>query len=146
MTKHSTLAPRQTPPCPSQRAQKRPGTEGQRETLLWVCYIKFLGWLPTNERILQTGFDVKRAGYESYWIHTISPINRHGKMKRTYKNDHEDTDDHHRHIAGTLHGLASHCHAAIYRHHHRERIALFPPEVSHRIQRRPHQMGQSHSY
>ena len=55
-------------------------------------------------------------------------MNRHGKMKWTYKNDHEDTDDHHRHIAGTLHGLAGHCHAAIYRHHHRGRIALFVPK------------------
>ena len=48
-----------------------------------------------------------------------------------------DTNDHRRHIAGALLSLADHCHTALHRHHHRERVTLFRPEVCHRIQRRP---------
>ena len=87
-----------------------------------------------------------RGREESCRVDTTSPINQHGKMNATYKNDHENTDDHRPHIAGTLRSLASHCHTAVHRHHHRQRITLFRPQVSHRIQRRPHQMGQSHSH
>jgi hypothetical protein len=67
-------------------------------------------------------------------------------MTSRHRNGYEDTDDHRRIISRTLHNLASHCHAAIPRHHHRERVTLLHPEVSHRIQRRPHPMGQPHSH
>ena len=102
-----------------------------------------------DERILQTGHDVKGEGQESCRVKPLlpfSPINQHAKMGLVFKNDDEDTDNHRRHIAGTLHGLAGHCHAAVHRHHHRERVTLFRPEISHCVQRRPHQMGQPHSH
>jgi hypothetical protein len=97
-----------------------------------------------DERILQTGHDVKGEGQESCRVKPLlpfSPINQHAKMKSANKNDYEDTDNHRRHIAGTLHSLASHCHATVHRHHYRERVTLFRPKVSHCVQRRPHQMG-----
>jgi hypothetical protein len=73
-------------------------------------------------------------------------MNRHGKMNAAYKNAHENTNDHRPHIAGILRSLASHCHTAVHCHHHRQRITLFRPQVSHRIERHPHQMGQPHSH
>ena len=97
-----------------------------------------------EERILQTGHDVKREGQESCRVKPLlpfSPINQHAKMGLVYKNDDEDTDNHRRHIAGALDSLAGHCHAAVHRHHQRERVTLFRPKVSHCVQRRPHQMG-----
>jgi uncharacterized surface anchored protein len=70
-------------------------------------------------RILQTDHDVKGNDQESSKIDSTLLINRHGKIDGTYENDHETTDHHHRLIAGTLHCLANHRHAAVHCHHHR---------------------------
>jgi hypothetical protein len=70
-------------------------------------------------RILQTGHGVKGKNQESSTIDSTFFINRHGEIEKLNENDHETTDHHRRLIAGTLHCLANHRHAAVHRHHHR---------------------------
>jgi hypothetical protein len=60
--------------------------------------------------------------------------------------DDEITDDHCHLLTGALHSLANRRHAALHLHHHRWRVTLFRPEIGHRIQRSPHQMGKPHCY
>ena len=83
---------------------------------------------------------------ESFRVDTTFPLSPHSKIQLPYENNYENMDHHRRLIAGTLHSLANHRHAAVHRHHHRYRVTLFRPEVSHRVQRSPHQMEQPHSH
>ena len=59
-----------------------------------------------------------------------------------------------RHLQTSLHwhaardgmdGLANIGDSALYRHHHRQRIALLRSEIGYRVHRRADQMGESHT-